>query len=175
MARISFLYRMALTLQEELSNRIVKDKAKGVIIDISGLEMVDSFIGRVLGTISGIARLLDAQTVLVGMRPTVAMTLLELGIQIKHMKTALNVEDGIDLLNKTLAKSRSMRLKSPGANRTTNRIIAPGSLSLTPRGTNGIRTESLLRASQQFGRSTFKMRSGKPSESHSSRTPSDQM
>jgi rsbT antagonist protein RsbS len=99
--------RMALALQDELSNRIVQDQAKGVIIDISALEIVDSFIGRVLGSISGISKLLDAETVLVGMRPAVAITLVELGVRLGHIKTALNLEDGMSLLDKSALENNS--------------------------------------------------------------------
>jgi rsbT antagonist protein RsbS len=92
--------RMALALQDELTNKIVQTGAKGVLIDISALEIVDSFIGRVLGTIASIAKLLGAHTVLVGMRPAIAITMLELGVRLEKMHTALNIEDGMELLEK---------------------------------------------------------------------------
>ena len=90
--------RLALALQDDLTERIVRDHARGVLIDISALELVDSFIGRMLGNIAAMSRVLDAQTVVVGMRPAVAITLVELGISLPGVKTALNVEKGIELL-----------------------------------------------------------------------------
>ena len=93
--------RLAMTLQDDLTERIVRDGAKGVLIDISALDLVDSFIGRMLATISGIARVLDAVTVVVGMQPAVAITLVELGLTLNGVKTALNVEKGMALLGKS--------------------------------------------------------------------------
>jgi rsbT antagonist protein RsbS len=90
--------RLALTLQDDLTEQIVKHKAKGVLIDISTLEMVDSFIGRMLGSIAGMARLLDAETVVVGMQPSVAITLVELGLSMQGIRTALDVEKGMTAL-----------------------------------------------------------------------------
>ncbi|MCU1276299.1 MAG: anti-sigma-factor antagonist [Bryobacterales bacterium] len=89
---------LALSLQDDLTDRIVKTHAKGVLIDISSLELVDSFIGRMLGNIAAMSRILDAETVVVGMRPAVAITLVELGLSLKGVKTALNVEKGMSLL-----------------------------------------------------------------------------
>jgi len=89
---------LAMTLQEDLTNRIVKDLAQGVLIDISSLEIVDSFIGRMIGNIAGMARMLDAETVLVGMRPAVAITLVELGMSLPGVRTALNVDKGMVML-----------------------------------------------------------------------------
>jgi len=90
--------RLALTLQDDLTSQIVKHKAKGVLIDISTLEMVDSFIGRMLGSIASMARLLDAETVVVGMQPSVAITLVELGLSMQGIRTALDVEKGMNAL-----------------------------------------------------------------------------
>ncbi len=94
--------RLALTLQDDLTNRIVKTGAKGVLIDISGLEIVDSFIGRVLSNIATVSQLLDAETVVVGMQPAVAITLVELGLSLTGVRTALNVDTGIRLLQRSL-------------------------------------------------------------------------
>ncbi len=90
--------RLVLNLQEDLLVRISDTSARGVLIDISGLEMVDSFTGRVLANTAGMAHLLDAETVVVGMRPAVAITLVELGLSLKGIHTALNVDKGIELL-----------------------------------------------------------------------------
>ena len=90
--------RLAMTLQDDLTERIVKDRAHGVLIDISSLEVVDSFIGRMLGNIAAMSRVLDAQTVVVGMRPAVAITLVELGLSLPGVRTALNVERGMHVL-----------------------------------------------------------------------------
>src|SRR5215813_3085057 len=97
--------RLAMTLQEDLAEQVVKHHARGVLIDISSLEMVDSFIGRMLGTIAGIARLLDASTVLVGMQPSVAITLVELGMQLEGIQTALDVEKGMASLRAAVSDS----------------------------------------------------------------------
>src|SRR5215475_6637139 len=90
--------RLAMTLQDDLTQRIVRDRAKGVLIDISALEIVDSFIGRMLDNIAAMSRMLDAETVVVGMRPAVAITLVELGLSLEGVKTALNVERGMQLI-----------------------------------------------------------------------------
>jgi rsbT antagonist protein RsbS len=90
--------RTALTLQDDLTERIVKDHAKGVLIDISSLDVVDSFIGRMLANTAAMARILDAETVVVGMQPSVAITLVELGLSLKGVRSALNVERGMELL-----------------------------------------------------------------------------
>ena len=90
--------QLALTLQDDLTSAISKNGSRGVLIDISSLEIVDSFIGRMLANISAMARILDAQTVLVGMQPAVAITLVELGMSMPGVKTALNVEAGMELL-----------------------------------------------------------------------------
>ena len=94
--------RLAMTLQDDLSERIAATRARGVLIDISALEMVDSFIGRMLGNIAAIARVLDANTVVVGMRPAVAITLVELGLALPGVSTALNVEKGMELIQAAL-------------------------------------------------------------------------
>jgi rsbT antagonist protein RsbS len=95
--------QLALTLQDDLTDRIVKTHARGVLIDISSLEVVDSFIGRMLGNIAAMARILDAETVVVGMRPAVAITLVELGMSLAGVRTALDIERGMDLLSTSAA------------------------------------------------------------------------
>ena len=90
--------QLALALQDDLTQRIVDDRAKGVLIDISSLDVVDSFIGRMISNIAGMARVLDANTVVVGMQPAVAITLVELGLTLDGVRTALNVERGMALL-----------------------------------------------------------------------------
>lgn len=94
--------RLAMTLQDDLTSRIVKDRAKGVLIDISSLDVVDSFIGRMIGDTAAMARVLDADTVVVGMQPSVAITLVELGLALPGVRTALNVEKGMALLSGAL-------------------------------------------------------------------------
>jgi rsbT antagonist protein RsbS len=96
--------RLAMTLQDDLTERIVRDEAKGVLIDISALDLVDSFIGRMISNTASMARVLDAQTVLVGMQPAVAITLVELGLTLDGVKTALNVERGMALLGKNYSR-----------------------------------------------------------------------
>lgn len=90
--------RLAMALQEDLTERIVESRAKGVLIDISSLQVVDSFIGRMLGNIASMSRVLDAETVVVGMQPSVAITLVELGLSLSGVRTALNVEKGMSML-----------------------------------------------------------------------------
>jgi len=101
--------QLALALQDDLTTRIVRDRANGVLIDISTLEIVDSFIGRMLGNIAGMARVLDAETVVVGMQPSVAITLVELGLSLPGIRTALNVDRGMKLL-------RAAKEEDTGAN-----------------------------------------------------------
>ncbi len=94
--------RVAMSLQDDLTDRIVSTAARGVLIDISSLEIVDSFMGRILGNIAATSRVLDAETVVVGMRPAVAITLVELGMSLTGVRTALNVDKGINLLRASL-------------------------------------------------------------------------
>lgn len=96
--------RTALQLQDDLTNEIAKRRSKGVLIDISNLEVVDTFMGRVLSDIASMAKVLDAETVVVGMRPAVAMTLVELGLSLSSVVTALNLERGMDLLTQRLGR-----------------------------------------------------------------------
>ena len=94
--------KLAMTLQEDLTNRIAKERSKGVLLDISALDVVDSFIGRMIANISSMARVLDAQTVVVGMQPAVAITLVELGLPLEGVHTALNVEKGMAWLRRQM-------------------------------------------------------------------------
>jgi len=99
--------QLALALQDDLTAKVAKTNARGVLIDISSLEIVDSFIGRMLANISGMARILDAETVLTGMQPAVAITLVELGLSLPGIRTALNVERGMEMLRTTLAHTEA--------------------------------------------------------------------
>jgi rsbT antagonist protein RsbS len=99
--------RLALALQDDLTAQIVKHRAQGVLIDISALEMVDSFIGRMLGNIASMASLLDANTVVVGMQPSVAITLVELGLSLEGVRTALDVEKGMAVLQSAVGADAS--------------------------------------------------------------------
>ncbi len=97
--------RLALTLQDDLTHQIMKHQSRGVLIDISSLEIIDSFIGRMLSTISSMARILDAETMVVGMQPAIAITLVELGLSLTGVRTALNVEKGMEILHTLLLNS----------------------------------------------------------------------
>ena len=94
--------QLAMTLQDDLTNKVSETGAKAVLIDISALDIVDSFIGRMLAGIAGMTRILDAQTVVVGMQPAVAITLVELGLSLNGLKTAINVDRGMALLRNSL-------------------------------------------------------------------------
>jgi rsbT antagonist protein RsbS len=107
--QVDFHDRLALALQEDLTDKIVAHSSKGVLIDISALEMVDSFMGRVLGNIAKTSRLLDCHTVLVGMQPAIAITITELGISLQGIHTALTAENGMQLLN-DLIKNKSQKV-----------------------------------------------------------------
>ena len=97
--------RLAMQLQEDLTTRIAKEQSRGVLIDISALDIVDSFIGRMLADIAGMSRVLDAQTVVVGMQPAVAITLVELGLPLHGVRTALDVERGMKLLEESIGEA----------------------------------------------------------------------
>jgi rsbT antagonist protein RsbS len=99
--------RTAMNLQDDLTTQIVKQRARGVLIDISGLDVVDSFIGRMLANTAAMARVLDAETVVVGMQPSVAITLVELGLSLTGVRSALNVERGMTLLQEIAGRDVS--------------------------------------------------------------------
>src|ERR1700755_2504962 len=104
--------QMAIALEEDLTNKIAQTGAKGVLIDISSLEIVDSFIGRMLDNIAAVSRVLHAETVVVGMRPAVAITLVELGLSLPGVKTALNVERGFELISRRLEEDLVIEIET---------------------------------------------------------------
>ena len=107
--------QLALRLQEDLADRIVATGAHGVIIDITALDIVDSFVGRMLATIASVSRVLDAETIVVGMRPAVAITLVELGLPLRGIRTALTVELGLDMLRGTRTAAALEATDEPAA------------------------------------------------------------
>jgi rsbT antagonist protein RsbS len=107
--------QLAMALQDDLTERVVSTGARGVLVDISALDVVDSFIGRMLGNIAAMSRVLDAETVVVGMRPAVAITLVELGLSLPGIRTALNVDRGMELLRQT--RRRQMAKANDGVKR----------------------------------------------------------
>ncbi len=109
--------RLAMSLQDDLTTRIVDLHARGVLIDISSLDMVDSFIGRMIGNIAAMSHVLDAETVVVGMRPAVAITLVELGLSLPGIRTALDVEKGMALLRVTTGAAGNEPRKERGNGR----------------------------------------------------------
>ena len=106
--------RLAMALQDDLTNKIVSSRARGVMIDISALEIVDSFIGRMLNNIAAMSRVLDAVTVVVGMQPAVAITLVELGLTLSGVKTALNVDKGLALIRRLIDDAEGSRDRREG-------------------------------------------------------------
>ncbi|HEX2866766.1 MAG TPA: STAS domain-containing protein [Ignavibacteriales bacterium] len=108
--------RLAMALQDDLTEMILKTQAKGVIIDISSLEIVDSFIGRMLSNIASMSKILDAITVVVGMRPAVAITMVELGLDMRGVRTALDMDRGIELLESLLIQEESDTTNEPEKN-----------------------------------------------------------
>ena len=105
--QIDLYDRLALTLENDLINMVSKSNSKGVLIDISAVSIVDSFMGRILGNIAAMSRILDAETVVVGMQPAVAITLVELGLTLAGVHTALNVEKGMELLQSKIIPSKA--------------------------------------------------------------------
>jgi rsbT antagonist protein RsbS len=100
--------RLALNLEADLVKMVSKTQAKGVLIDISAVSIVDSFMGRIIGNIGSMSRILDAETVVVGMQPAVAITLVELGLPLKGVHTALNVEKGMNLLRSKIDREKDL-------------------------------------------------------------------
>ena len=123
--------RLAMTLQDDLTKKISQTEARGVLIDISSLEMVDSFIGRMLANIAGMSRVLDAETVVVGMQPAVAITLVELGLSLTGVRTALNVDAGMEVLRSSLnGENGNNAIRGGGANWMTMAVTSSESLPL---------------------------------------------
>ena len=118
--------RLAMTLQSDLSDRIVQTGARGVLLDISGLDIVDSFMGRMIANIAAMSRILDAETEVVGMRPAVAITLVELGLSLPGVQTALNVERGMALLRRATANSREDEVVEESTNFRDGDASSPG-------------------------------------------------
>ncbi len=102
--QIDLYDRLALTLENDLINMVSKTGARGVLIDISAVSIVDSFMGRILGNIASMSKIMDAETVVVGMQPAVAITLVELGLTLTGVYTALDVEKGMELLQKKIGR-----------------------------------------------------------------------
>ncbi len=115
--------RLAISLQDDLTEQIVKYSTRGVLIDISSLDVVDSFIGRMLGNIAAMSRVLDAQTVVVGMQPAVAITLVELGLSLPGIRTALNVERGMQILRAETARNRPELLEEEETGEQSNEAV----------------------------------------------------
>jgi rsbT antagonist protein RsbS len=115
--------RLAISLQDDLTEQIVKYASRGVLIDISSLDVVDSFIGRMLGNIAAMSRVLDAQTVVVGMQPAVAITLVELGLSLPGIRTALNVERGMQILREETARNQPQYLEQEASDAEADGVV----------------------------------------------------
>jgi rsbT antagonist protein RsbS len=115
--------RLAISLQDDLTEQIVKYASRGVLIDISSLDVVDSFIGRMLGNIAAMSRVLDAQTVVVGMQPAVAITLVELGLSLPGIRTALNVERGMQILREETARNQPQYLEEEASDAEADGVV----------------------------------------------------
>jgi rsbT antagonist protein RsbS len=111
--------RLAMTLHDDLTERITTERARGVLVDISGLDMVDSFMGRMLNNLASMSRVLDAVTVVVGMRPAVAITLVELGLSMPGVRTALNVEKGMELIRALVTEEPALNVEKDEIERRT--------------------------------------------------------
>jgi rsbT antagonist protein RsbS len=111
--------RLAMTLHDDLTERITTARARGVLVDISGLDMVDSFMGRMLNNLASMSRVLDAVTVVVGMRPAVAITLVELGLSMPGVRTALNVEKGMELIRALVTEEPTLNVEKDEIERRT--------------------------------------------------------
>lgn len=109
--QIDLYDRLATNLETDLVQMVSKTGARGVLIDISALSIVDSFMGRILGNIGSMSKIMDAETVVVGMQPAVAITLIELGLELKGVHTALNVERGMELLTKKIGSYEDEELE----------------------------------------------------------------